>query len=763
MRSLAAIAFSFSAAILLLGLLPAGSWIFWAAGLLAAAGGCVLLLPRLRARRRLRAYLLLILFAASAGLLYGRGWSAVISDPVQEKCGGSRLFSATVCDWPERTDSGGWRVTVRLTEARGAKAVCYAKDEEMGGLEPGQALLGSAYWQDASEISSKELTTFTSRGVFALLYCEEMPSVTQGQAGSLRYLPQRLEKAFREKIPQVWNDSTVAGLLQAELLGDRSGISEEMSGEFSEAGVSHLFAVSGLHCAFLLTLLSLLIGPQRRRLLAAAGTAVLVFYMFMVGLTPSVVRACIMQFFLLLAPLCLRDADPITSLAAALLLILLVNPYAAASVSLQLSFASMLGLIVLTPRVSGYFQKKKQPKAKILRAACSFLVSTFSATLGAMVFTVPLTAYYFGVFSVAAPFASLVCIPLASGNFMAGFLAVLLGFVWLPAAHVLGYVSLLLSKLFLLVVALADKVPFHALYTDTNPFLIWWLVFVYAIFLLCVLTRDRARKYAVAAVLAILTLALCVGLRAAEYHEGELTAVAVDVGQGASTLLLSGEDVVLVDCGSSNRYKHPAQQVLSQLGSMEVTSLTAVAVTHYHADHTNGLPELFDRVKIRRLYLPEMEDEYGVRDKLIALAQAQGTEVIFVTEQQSIPLGECSLTVFPPVGSGDPNEQGLTYLCSSGSFDLLITGDMSGQTELELVRRYPLPDVEVLLVGHHGSKYSSQQEFLSAISPEAAIISVGDNSYGHPTDAAMSRLKAVGAEIYRTDEQGCITVTVHKQ
>ena len=308
MRSLAAIAFSFSTAILLLGLLPAGSWIFWAAGLLAAVGGCVLLLPQLRARRRLRAYLLLILFAASAGLLYGRGWSAVISDPVQEKCGGSRLFSATVCDWPERTDSGGWRVTVRLTEARGAKAVCYAKDEEMGGLEPGQALLGSAYWQDASEISSKELTTFTSRGVFALLYCEEMPSVTQGQAGSLRYLPQRLEKAFREKIPQVWNDSTVAGLLQAELLGDRSGISEEMSDEFSEAGVSHLFAVSGLHCAFLLTLLSLLIGPQRRRLLAAAGTAVLVFYMFMVGLTPSVVRACIMQFFLLLAPLCLRDA-----------------------------------------------------------------------------------------------------------------------------------------------------------------------------------------------------------------------------------------------------------------------------------------------------------------------------------------------------------------------------------------------------------------------------------------------------------------------
>ena len=118
-------------------------------------------------------------------------------------------------------------------------------------LEPGQTLLGSAYWQDASVIKGTELSTFTSRGIFVLLYCEEMPTVAQGQAGSLRYLPQRMEKAFRDKIARIWErDGTVAGLLQAELLGERSGISKELSVRFSEAGVSHLFAVSGLHCAF---------------------------------------------------------------------------------------------------------------------------------------------------------------------------------------------------------------------------------------------------------------------------------------------------------------------------------------------------------------------------------------------------------------------------------------------------------------------------------------------------------------------------------
>ena len=128
MRSLAAIAFSFAAAILSLCLLPVGHWVFWAAGILAAAGGVVLLLPRLRALGRLRVYLALITLSLAAGLLYGRGWSALVAQPVQDKCGSSHLFSATVCDWPEQRDSG-WRVTVRLADARGAKAACYLSNE----------------------------------------------------------------------------------------------------------------------------------------------------------------------------------------------------------------------------------------------------------------------------------------------------------------------------------------------------------------------------------------------------------------------------------------------------------------------------------------------------------------------------------------------------------------------------------------------------------------------------------------------------------
>jgi competence protein ComEC len=186
-----------------------------------------------------------------------------------------------------------------------------------------------------------------------------------------------------------------------------------------------------------------------------------------------------------------------------------------------------------------------------------------------------------------------------------------------------------------------------------------------------------------------------------------------------------------------------------------------VVLTHYHADHTNGMYELLARVPVEQLWLPDIEDEFGVRDRLVGLAERYGIELVYICDPSAMAVGEAELTVYPPIGEGDMNEQGLTILCSAGDFDLLITGDMAGSTEKRLIDAYELPDVEVLVVSHHGSKYSSAREFLEEVRPETAIISVGDNSYGHPAEETIRRLWAAGAEVCRTDEQGDILVTVY--
>lgn len=755
MRVLATIGFSFSAGVFLAALLPWNGWQLYAAGavtLLALAW-----LFAARGRKYFRRGLLLLLSLA-VSLAYFVGYDHLVRQPIEDRCGAASDFAATVCDWPQATERGA-KITVELEGYHRARAVLYGEAELLA-ARPGDTVTGTAQWQSAVHFNSDDVTHFNARGVYALLYGREDVRLSAGDGDALRWLPQRAGKAFREKVAAIWDDPRVSGFLTAELTGDKSAMDDGDYLAMQETGLAHLFAVSGLHCAFLVTLLALLIS-RRQRLLCAVTIPLLLFYMVMVGMSPSVVRACIMQIFLLIAPLFRRGSDPLTSLAAALLVILLCNPFAAASVSLQLSFSATLGMVLLSPRLykllTGWYKGKCRP----LRTALCFVAANLSATLSAVVFTAPLTAWYFHIFVLVAPLSSLLAVPAAGWSFMAAFVTVLLGFVWLPLASLLGWISWALVRYILWIANGMMSWRYHAVYF-TNPYLIYWLLFLYAAFIGCAATPDGKRKYLLATMLSVATLTAAIWVNRQDYQYGVLTALTLDVGQGESVILTSGGETALVDCGSSNSYKDPGGLAADTLHSMGVRELSAVVVTHYHADHTNGLYEVLRRIPVQTVYLPDIEDEYGVRERLVSLAEEKGAQVTYVTKETADTLGDTVLTIYPPVQSGgDLNELGLTALASAGDFDLLITGDMSGSTEKKLVETYALPDIEVLVVSHHGSRYSSNIRFLKAVMPEAAVISVGDNNYGHPSEETLQRLLAVGADIWRTDQQGTIRITVN--
>lgn len=755
MRVLATIGFSFSAGVFLAALLPWTGWQLYAAG-----GVLLLALAWLFAARKQKYFRrgLLILLPLAVSLAYFAGYDHLVRQPIEDRCGAASDFAATVCDWPQATERGA-RVTVELEGYHRARAVLYGEAELLA-ARPGDTVTGTAQWQSAVHFNSDDVTHFNARGVYALLYGREDVRLSAGDGDALRWLPQRAGKAFREKVAAIWDDARVSGFLTAELTGDKSAMDDGDYLAMQETGLAHLFAVSGLHCAFLVTLLALLIS-RRQRLLCAVTIPLLLFYMVMVGMSPSVVRACIMQIFLLIAPLFRRGSDPLTSLAAALLVILLCNPFAAASVSLQLSFSATLGMVLLSPRLykllTGWYKGKCRP----LRAALCFVAANLSATLSAVVFTAPLTAWYFRIFVLVAPLSSLLAVPAAGWSFMAAFVTVLLGFVWLPLASLLGWISWALVRYILWIANGMMSWRYHAVYF-TNPYLIYWLLFLYAAFIGCAATPDGKRKYLLASALSVLTLTAAIWVNRQDYQYGVLTALTLDVGQGESVILTSGGETALVDCGSSNSYKDPGGLAADTLHSMGVRELSAVVVTHYHADHTNGLYEVLRRIPVQTIYLPDIEDEYGVRERLVSLAEEKGAQVTYVTKETADTLGDTVLTIYPPVQSGgDLNELGLTALASAGDFDLLITGDMSGSTEKKLVETYALPDIEVLVVSHHGSRYSSNIRFLKSVTPEAAVISVGDNNYGHPSEETLQRLLAVGADIWRTDQQGTIRITVN--
>lgn len=197
-----------------------------------------------------------------------------------------------------------------------------------------------------------------------------------------------------------------------------------------------------MHCGFLMTLILLLTGRHRHRLAAVLALPVLMFYTLLTGASPSVVRACIMVVFVLAAPLFQRDSDPPTTLSAALFLILLANPFAAASISLQLSFGAMAGLLWLTPKLQDLLLGER-PSGKV----CRLLVSSLSATVGAMAFTVPLCAVYFGSLVLISPVSNLLCLTASSLVFTLGLGAVLASFLWVPLGTVIGFVPALLTRI----------------------------------------------------------------------------------------------------------------------------------------------------------------------------------------------------------------------------------------------------------------------------------------------------------------------------
>ena len=216
---------------------------------------------------------------------------------------------------------------------------------------------------------------------------------------------------------------------------------------------------------------------------------------------------------------------------------------------------------------------------------------------------------------------------------------------------------------------------------------------------------------------------------------------------------------MLVDCGG-NQQENAGDIAADQLEHLGHRRLDALVLTHYHADHANGIPRLLKRIPVDVLYLPDVEEEDPLRVEILQLAEEYGVAVRFVREDTQLQIGpELTMNLYPPLGSETTNEMGLTVLATSGDFDTLITGDMNTEVEQLLLRHTELPDIELLIVGHHGSRYATSEELLEETRPEWAVISVGHNNYGHPTQDVLDRLRNAGAEVYRTDLQG--TVTLH--
>ena len=227
----------------------------------------------------------------------------------------------------------------------------------------------------------------------------------------------------------------------------------------------------------------------------------------------------------------------------------------------------------------------------------------------------------------------------------------------------------------------------------------------------------------------------------------------LDVGQGQSILLQSEGKTFLVDCGGdwdADCADLAAETLLSQ----GIQRLDGLIVTHYDKDHAGGVPYLLTRISAEHVYLPEIVDPYGISDQI--RRSADPGACISVSEDLVLTYGNSKLTIFGPENYHLENESSLCILFQKENCDILITGDRGDLGESLLLSRTELPQLDLLIAGHHGSGKSTGEKLLAQTRPQYVFISVGENRYGHPTEELLQRLQQFGCCVYRTDQNGTI-------
>lgn len=574
------------------------------------------------------------------------------------------------------------------------------------------------------------------RGEVRKVQSVRIVSVEEGSPGLLLW--------FRNKLLAAVAPATdpARALIAGIVCGRSSELRAQPAGDwFSVTGTAHLIAVSGSHLAIVGFVIEGVLQKTRcsrgcqRALLAIA----LVAYAAFTGASPSAVRACCMVFATLVVNGAGRRRHGVSALFVTMSFFVLLRPTVLFEIGFQLSCASVFAILCFCPYATFALEELGVP---------SGVASTLSVTLCSQLATLPITIPAFGTFSLIAPLANAVICPVVS--VLLAVSIVVVPFSLLAPLHAWALVVpmiaarcvLFFEQLFAAVPGASVSVPPDSMWIYLVPcllgiLLVWW-------------PRPRARPMAVG-------LACLVFLAGVPYVYWDRCAPAsvtvLDVGQADAILIRQGGTVALVDCGLDER-------VVSALVRNNVHHIDAVFVTHWDEDHWGGLPAVLEQFSVGTIAVAAD----ALEDAPAEILGRPGVSYRHVTRGDTIDIGDFRARVMWPFESvdGEGNEDSLvlllTYAQEGKRLRMLLAGDAELDQEREFARE--AGDIDVLKLGHHGSKVSVDGELLDVLKPELSLASAGEgNRYGHPSDECRDAVQKAGGAFACTIEHGDITVT----
>ncbi len=550
-----------------------------------------------------------------------------------------------------------------------------------------------------------------------------------------------------------------AGLVEAMLLARREALDTELRDRFAKAGLSHLLAISGAHVGLIAAAVLLVAKVARLSARTAALVAGIVTaaYVLMLGAPHAAARAALQMLLLLFARMMQRPSDPMTLMAAAAMVLVAVRPNAILDPGFQLSFAGVFGLLAF----------QKPIRATLPRRLPEGLASTLSATVAATLTTLPIAALHFGLAAPIGLVTNLVAVPMLAAAVPAAAVALfadainaslgafLAGGASVPFAWLAGTASV------------AARAPGGHAYWGAHT--VWVSLLAAALFVLVRSHMTRGRPASPRAVAIALAAAVSFASLPIPALRGQLEIHVIDVGQGDAIAVRTPLGRwLLVDAGPrSPTWDAGRARVVPYLFERGAREIEVFVLTHPDMDHIGGAPAVIRALEVRNLVDPAWPAAKHGFLEMLDLAGTIGVPWFAARAGREITLDGVTLSILAPDGTlldgpAGSNDYSVVFRLDWGRFGALFTGDAPRSVENALVAQHDRDlAVDLLKVGHHGSRTSTGDSLLSAARPRLAVVSVGQrNRYGHPDSGVVRRLARHRVPTLRTDQSGTIIVRV---
>lgn len=614
----------------------------------------------------------------------------------------------------------------------------------------------------------------------------EYSGIRQGLYELRMEIIERLEKLCSDNkgIFSIINNKN--GIIGAIILGDKTDLDSDIKELYSVSGIAHILAISGLHISFIGMAIYRLLRRRFRFLFSAAvSIPVVLSFGIMSGFGISTIRAIIMFILKIIGEVLGRKYDAITAISLAGLVLLVQNPFVVCNSGFQMSFGAIIAIVLILPIVEEILNTDNK------------IIKVLSANFTISLVMNPILAWNYYELPTFSFLLNIVVVPLMSVVIVSSIVGIFCSCIMFGFGKIVIFPGCGILELYTFLCNIINKSSVASIVVGQPKVTI--IIVYYAILLVVlfglknirtkytraekerniikketglVLEKKAKKERRIKGQNVKLRLACIVGfllLNCLIYYipNPGFYITFINVGQGDG-ILIHGDNgtKVMVDGGSTSEKQVAKNCIVPYLKAEGIGTIDYSIITHTDKDHISGILEILEnnnsnRIRIKNLVMPDINMKDDTYNELIEKAKLKKINVLYIKKGDTLSLGKTKIKCIYPettTTASDKNDYCTVLSVKNKTSKILLTGDISKEIE-EKIKDDIEENYTVLKVAHHGSNYSSSEKFLKKVNPKYSIISVGkNNSYGHPGNETMERLRKQGGVIYRTDEKGGITI-----